>query len=262
MPDNRLRIGMHFLRQGRECVVEGDLHDGRLKIKDIMTGESRSKPISGVVKDLFEGKIELLGKDDHQDQRKDPIRDLSELAFDDRLRERTMRRYNYVDAVVRAKVQTLTQNTLCPIIGGISKRIRDKRPPSWWTVYRWVTAYMAAGMDIRSIVPDYKGRGNRKAKISGKQMEEFSSGDWQKAQVVAGLVNDAINTKYLSSRRASVRSVHRHLEARIREENRYRDPHDRLPLPHVSSLYRYIERLDRYDVARARFGKRFADEQY
>ncbi|MGH9826379.1 MAG: DDE-type integrase/transposase/recombinase, partial [Blastocatellia bacterium] len=266
MPDNRLRVGAHFAQQGREYAIEEGLKNGDLRIRDVVTGDCSLRPLIGLVGDLFAGRAELMNPADAEPHGKigkpRELKDLDQIAEDDPIRTELARRISYVSAVEGAGATRMTRNALVKVIGNVANSIGDDRPPSHWTVYRWLGDYRSGGQDVRCLIPRYQARGNRQPKITGRPPKEVRIEDREKARIVAGIIESAINTRYLKPGRVSVRSVHGYLQARILDENRYRDPHDRLPIPHISSLYRYIERLDPYDVSRARYGKRYADEKY
>jgi putative transposase len=52
------------------------------------------------------------------------------------------------------------------------------------------------------------------------------------------------------------------MEVRIRRENQYRDRSDKLPVPHVTTLHRIIDKIDPYERDLARYGKRYADVKH
>jgi putative transposase len=151
---------------------------------------------------------------------------------------------------------------LAPVIRALSEDIADEAPPSWVTLYRWLRDYEAAGRDARSLLPASRSRGNHRSKISGKRLDEYVADDYEKARVVDGLIDQVIRTRYLSASRPTVSSIHENLQARVIEENRLRPPHDQLPIPHISSLYRRVAALDPYEVASARHGRKYANEKH
>jgi putative transposase len=59
-----------------------------------------------------------------------------------------------------------------------------------------------------------------------------------------------------------VEEVHKQIDLRIDDENRYRDASDQLPVPHERSIYRAVSRLDEYEKDAARMGKRYADQKH
>ena len=93
-------------------------------------------------------------------------------------------------------------------------------------------------------------------------LRAFTGEAYEKAKVVARVVEQAINTVYLTRQRLSVRAVHDRVKEMIGDENKYRDVSDRLPVPHVSAVHKVIRKLDPYMVACARMGKQYADEKF
>jgi len=135
MKDYRLRIGMRFVQQGREFVIEGLLPNNQLKIKDTFTDVSSARTTADLLEDLFAGRLELIGE--------------------------------------------------------------------------------------------------------GKEGQ---------------VLRDALAQTRVSEHESAV--------ARIVSLNQRRAEADKLPLPHLSSIYTAVERLDPYEVALRRYGKRYADEQF
>jgi hypothetical protein len=66
MKDYRLCIGMRFVQQGREYVIDGPLPDNQLKIKDTFTGVCAARETAGLLEALFAGHLELIGDGDER----------------------------------------------------------------------------------------------------------------------------------------------------------------------------------------------------
>ncbi len=267
MPDYRLRIGMKFRQQGRIYSIEQGLPEEHLSVKDLLSGESSARARDDLLAALFEGKLELLGDADESERltahlEVARIADLGQLVEDDPLRMEALRRLRYVERVLADASLKWNKEGLAPIIRAVSEDIGDEVPPSWVTLYRWLRDYEAAGRDARSLLPASRSRGNPRSKISGQRLDEYLAEDYEKARVVDGLIDQVIRTRYLSASRPTVSSIHENLQARIIDENRLRAPHDQLPIPHISSLYRRVAALDPYEVARARHGRKCANEKY
>src|SRR5262249_19791219 len=219
-----------------------------------------------LLKDLFAGRLELIGVCNEGKVLQDAlarsqVSDLTWLDDSDPLKVEALRRLQYAQAVFD-ECRVRTQKTLSPIIERISKQIKDENPPSWTTLKRWSRIYRRSGEDVRALVPAIKARGNRQAKYSGRIREAFSAEDHQKAKEVAQIVDETIRVKFLRMERPSVASAHESAVARIVSLNQCRAEADKLPLPHPSSIYTAVERLDPYEVALRRYGKRYADEQF
>lgn len=254
----RLRKGLHFHIRGRgEYVIEERLPSGELQIKDVSSNEYTSVKERSLIESLFDGDLKILG--DEQDctlaQRR-AMRviadDLSLLSED--LRLQTRRRHSYVREIKDQRLIKLTKHTLIPVIEKISSKLNDTSPPSWKTLYRWFKRYRASGEDVRSLIPGCKLRGNRRRKFSG--------GDPEKAEAIVKIIEKVIAERYLTRHRPTVDSLCDAIYVRITSENQFRDKTDQLSLPHKSSIYDIVNRLDQYEVMKARYGKRIADQKY
>src|SRR6266542_1289324 len=227
MKDYRLRIGMRFVQQGREFIIEGPLPDNQLKIKDTFTNVCSGRTTADLLGDLFAGRLELIGAGNEGKVLRDAlaqsrVSDLTLLNDGDPLKVEALRRLQYVQAVFDERPSVRTQETLSPIIERISEQIKDDSPPAWTTLKRWSRIYERSGEDVRALVPAIKARGNRQAKYSGRIVETFSAEDQQKAKEVAKMVDETIGFKYLRLERPSFTSVHEWAVARFVSLNKIR----------------------------------------
>lgn len=125
----------------------------------------------------------------------------------------------------------------------IAAAISDqKRPPSPATICRWVLAYRATRCIIK-LVPGHWLKG-RRVVIKGE---------------IEDVLLDVINEVYLTPEQIPILKVWKTFEDRIKLHNQKAAPSRQLTLPSRSSVYRYIKRLDPYQVDCARLGKRVAD---
>lgn len=253
----RLRKGLHIELRGREYVIERRLPDGQLEIRDVVLNEVTSVAEHSLVDSLFGGQLELLGDSQRHSlaERRAARAWITDLSLlEDGVREETKQRYSYVCAVKAQGVTKYTAEVLDPIIKRVSLEIADAAPPSAITLYRWLRRYQVSGEDIRALSPAFKRRGNRLRRLSG--------GDPSKSEAVAKIIDDVINEKYLSRHRPTVESICATINARITSENRLREPGERLSFPHRSSVYDIVNKLDVYEVVKARYGQRIADNRY
>jgi putative transposase len=264
----RFEPGMHFIQQNREFVVEQCLNDSDIQVKEVATNEFTARSVSSLITALFDGDLMLLGDDNNYQvlQRrlsKSRINDLSLLEKNDPRKIEAYRRYEYVKEIKKRSLTTYTQQSLGPVISDVHKRVRDRtKRPHWSTVNRWRKAYEAAGDDVRALVSAEKARGNTNHKYSGSCLSDISEEDIERANVVAEIVVRFVRTKYLTRQRRTVASVHKMIEVQINEDNKRRNDRDQLPVPDLSSIYRYIKTLDPYIVDLARYGKKYADQKH
>lgn len=272
MKNYRFRRGQHIQLLGREYTVENRLASGDLQVQDIATNEYRPIPETELLNFLVEGQLEFLGEgrtselSDRQ-KRKSRIDDFNLLKDNDPRKIEAKRRWAYVKEIMEKMPPKMTRDTLNPLIECVHEATLDaKDVPHWKTVYyEWFVPFMNSGNDIRSLTPDYRKRGNRKRKFAGQRKDKgmrFSQKEKEMAQDVAKIVEDVIDEEYLSDQRHTAQEVWEKLDARITDKNRFRDSDDQLPIPHKSSLYNVINKLDEYEKDTARYGKRFADQKH
>ncbi len=159
------------------------------------------------------------------------------------LKDEAKRRYAYTTAIVKAKLSTLTKRSLEPIILKVSREVNDLNPPSWSTLRRWYIACKNAGFDIRALIPKYHLRG-RRSKIQPRVRE---------------IIEEKIESEYLTRQRKPVKAVYHSVLRQIKIENEDANYSQKLKIPSEHTVYRFINKLDPYEVMVAREGKKVAD---
>jgi putative transposase len=262
---------MHIELRGREYTVEDRLPNGDLRARDIATDELTPLPEAKLVDALFEGQLIFLGDGRaNSAERKVAesfVGDFNMLEDGDARKKEAVRRWAYVKAALAGGLTETNASTLKPIIERVHAEIQDQgAPPSWKTVwYHWVVPYLECGEDVRALVPNFRKRGNTGRRFTGARKEpgqKYSEKEKELAREVAEVIDEVINEEYLNPQRLTVQAVYDRLEARIAEKNQLRDPDDQLPIPHRSSLYNIVSKLDEYEKDRARYGKRYADQKH
>lgn len=152
------------------------------------------------------------------------------------------RRFAYLGALERLGI---TERKPTPeALLASAQEVGDSRPPSSITVYRWRAALEAAHGDIRALLPAYARRGNRRRRLDGEVLK---------------VIQQVIQERYLNPAQPTTKVVHDGVWTELRRINANRLPADKLKLPTLRTIQREIKRLDKYDVAKARIGKRAAD---
>jgi putative transposase len=249
--------------RGRRYSIERREVTGDLHLRDLATDERRMVKDEALVDALFAGELEIASVVCQEAQQQLVGRRRAEdlMLLPERRREEAKRRYRYVWAVFDRGVSTLTRATLSPIIEDVARESADPNPPSWLSLYRWLRSYTEGGEDVRALIPAVT-RGNRTRKFGLSKRGRRSSRDLDRAREVASIVDEVVNEAYLSKQRLSVQAVYDLLEVRIAENNRFRSPEDRLPIPHRDSLYDLIAKIDPYEKDAARYGRRYADQRW
>jgi putative transposase len=172
-------------------------------------------------------------------------RDLS--TYPAELVERAQRCLHYLRAIDAAQPMSITPSVVTPIITTISERIGDPHPPSFSTVYRNYRRWIATAKDIRAMIPNYTGRGNRTRRWSSE---------------VSAVIDESIKDVYMTPERKRMSDVHAEIYRRLTRENQFRVPTDRLPIPTQCSIRREIGRRPIYELVKARYGKRRAEMDF
>lgn len=246
----------HYLTKGqkvimgeREYVIEQRTPKGDLILRDVALQTHATKTHKELVDLLFQGHLRLSGDEHAEAYSRNKMgrileADLAEMP--DAVREETRRRYNYVTGIIRLGVHGKTQKDLEPLIDQVAKALNDSEPPSYWQVYRWYKDYIASAGSVRCLFSAQSLKGNRTRRMQREVIE---------------IMDKAIEEECLNGR-LSPQAVYDTVVARIKYENDLRvmaGSAERLKIPSDKSVYRAIDRLDQYEVTKARKGKRYAD---
>jgi putative transposase len=282
MQGGRLEPGMHVIYCGREQIIEKWLSDEQLQLRDIATNQYSAHTAEKLRNDLFDNNLTMLGyacEYKRLKERKEKIRvnDLTALENDDPRKKEAQWRQEYVLELDRAGRGLLkfTAAFLMPIIEKVGRRLDDisageykllnkiqqkelkesgKRvQPSPTSIYRWYVIWEEAAKDVHALISARASQGNYERKVSK---------DKEKCEVVLAIIGDVVDQIYLTLERPSVQDTWDEMEGRIRRENQYRDTTDKLPIPHITTLYRIINKIDPYECDLARYGKRYADAKH
>lgn len=252
---------MHIEFRGREYVIEERLTNGDLRLKDLALDESKQVPESELINSLFEGDFEFLGDGSVTVAQRKTFRafvdDFNMLDDGDKRKIEAKRRYAYVKALDETAARGFSREEVEPLIEKVHREIEDpKKKPHWKTVcYGWYAQWLVSGRDLRALIPHYEERGNTEPRFCAARKlegEEFSEEEKQRAKEVKKIIDEVIQEHYLNPLCLSPADVHEKLDIRIADENRFRDPDDQLPVPHRSSVYEIISKLDEYEVDAAR----------
>jgi putative transposase len=282
MLGGRLEPGMHVMYCGREQLIEKRMSDSQLQLKDIATNQFSVHAEEKLKNSLFTGNLIMLGyageyKRLKERQKKTHVTDLIALKDDDPRKVEAQWREGYVlalDAIGRGRLK-FTLEFLMPIIKKVGgergdmpadeykqltpdqqKKLKEsgKRvQPSSTSVYRWYVVWEEAAKDVLALVSATASQGNYERKISR---------DKEKCEAVLAIIGDVIDQIYLTLERPSVQDTWDEMEVRIKRENEYREQDDKLSVPHITTLYNIINKIDPYERDLARYGKRYADAKH
>jgi putative transposase len=244
--------GLRLVWQGHEYIIWSCIHDGQIQLKDRLTNHVSTLKVADLIESLFQGKLEFLLVDDtHLGNQNNHLAysniDFTTLSTE--LKEPTKRRFAYIKRVLELNIKKLNISKLKPIIEQVSNEINDTHPPSALTVHRWFTDYLASGQDIRALIPKHLAKGNRQPRLQPE---------------VRTIINNTISQVYLKPEQASGTDVYNRVVIEINQCNRLRKDigQEKLEIPNIAAIYRAIQKLDSYEKANCRYGKRMASQMY
>jgi putative transposase len=172
-------------------------------------------------------------------------RDLS--TFPKSMQDKIRKREEYLTRITKDKEFVINFIELKKQIALIADDIGDTNPPSAITLYRWHRRKQKTGDSIIGLADHFEKRGRRQS--------------WSK--VVKQVVDNAIEAVYLNPQLYPKKAVCEEVE-RILSEMRKQSPEtaNEFKLPSQSSIYRYLDKLEAYNVASARLGKQVAESRF
>ncbi|MFT6915603.1 MAG: putative transposase [Motiliproteus sp.] len=152
-----------------------------------------------------------------------------------------MRRISYLRWFEKHNKAGWTAKNLEPLLKEASQHLQGPLP-NWRTLAGWRSAYEQSGRSAESLAPNHHRKGNREAKVLTDALYY-----WR-----------AVNEKYLRRERPSIAAAYEYYKDLITLANRDL-VEGRIDIISARAFYNRIEKLPPYDVALARYGKRYAD---
>jgi putative transposase len=172
-------------------------------------------------------------------------RDLS--SFSKPVQDKVRKREEYLTRIIKDEAFVINFIELKKQITQVASDIGDNSPPSPITFYRWYKRKQKAGDSIIALADHFEKRGRRQT--------------WSK--VVKQVVDNAIETVYLNHQLYPKKAVCEEVERNLNEMHKQsQESANELKLPSQSSIYRYLDKLESYNVASARLGKQVADSRF
>jgi putative transposase len=168
--------------------------------------------------------------------------------------EEMRRRHDYVRGWERAGRPSRTPRGIGPVIEAVFEERRARKavpveadPPGWRTTLRYIADWVDSGGDPQSLVPQTDCRGNSEDRLHPKARE---------------ILESTVDEWYWVDTRPTMVAAHRHVEVAFEDHNAALPEADRLPVPTIKSVRRYIARVDAYTADCTRKGRRAADHAY
>lgn len=174
----------------------------------------------------------------------EPLDNHFEPSFDtlpSKVQQHALLRLDILNYVEKRLTGGWTERNLLPLLNSYKSKT-GKWVPTWRVLVEWKSAYFESGRDIFSLAP--KPKVGRTKKLDSQE-----------------LVNEAILQKYLTRERLSVTEAFEYYKSRVSEENRRSTAKKIKPISR-RTFYNRVDELPPYDVAVARYGKRYADREF
>ncbi len=141
-----------------------------------------------------------------------------------------------------------TSARLIPTIQETWQKLQQpKTIPNAVTVYRWRQRFLHAGKDITALIEQNDRKGNKHSRYPVE---------------VERIVEDAIDTQYLTQERGTIQDALDQAEAVIQRENALRPESIMLPSPTRRLVKRMIEAIPAFDRCAARYGRTAAVKRF
>ncbi|MEZ8128147.1 Mu transposase C-terminal domain-containing protein [Enterovibrio norvegicus] len=184
--------------------------------------------------DLFEDLFE--GSDTHH-----LIRSLD--SYTEKEQQAAIARFKIIRFVERRIKGGWTEKNLVPILAE-AKCSLGMKIPCCRALSDWKKQYYESGRSIHSLVPQHRKKGNRNRHTDSQQY-----------------IDEAIEKKYLTRERLTVAETYQYYKDQVLLANR-NIVDGKITLLKDRAFYDRIKELPPYDVALARYGKRYADRKF
>ncbi len=250
-------MSLHALRVGQDVKIGAAtfrilqrLPDARWQLQNVTTGEWSAFNENDLLDRFSRNELSFVVAVEERSRSMNSMsgklsRDLS--LYPCNLLEFARIRIQYLKEIDRKQPISITQASIAPLTRAVAERIKDSKPPSWRTVCRDYRKWVAAGRDIRAIIPRHADKG----RTGSRMMPE-----------VKGICDQVIQELYMTAERKRVPEVHLEVIRRLNDVNKFRPESDRLSVPSKRTMYREVERKPAYEVMVARYGKRRAEMEF
>lgn len=175
---------------------------------------------------------------------KDMADDFSLTNLTESERHEMYRRFKYVKKVLTEPSNFLSKKNRLAAIKQISEELADEQLPSISTIARWVKIYINSGMNVFSLVPQHRQKGDDRKKFPLE---------------IENLIARKIRDDYMTLERPKVEQLYCNIIGSALEELSTESTKN---LPSVRTIHRRVKELDPYILDLKRHGPRYADARH
>ncbi|MEQ8392979.1 MAG: hypothetical protein RIB30_18480, partial [Thalassospira sp.] len=234
--------GSRLTFQGAQYKVVTLTENQDVHLSSLDTGEPMLIPSKEIAQAVFDGEAEILSAFTNYAQHQLVSFD----SFSDQERAEARARLEYVKHVDKASgASNLNQAVCCVIRRCDQEGCSDV--PSKRTLMRWYKAWISGGRDIRALLP--------RNCFKGPQHMRFDNR-------LESIVWEIVHERYLKPEYSTGTKIHQAICRRIKKENQTVPVGMKLKAPSRRTIYRYLSKLDPYEVLITHHGRQVAEQKF
>jgi len=246
--------GIKFLLHNRKFKIVDELENDVFVVKDLsFSGVEKKYSLNDLLKFHTNGELvfEEVGKNtsDIKEEQDDDSVSINRSQFSDfsmlpdELKQEVENRFEAIKPLLQIEGEAIF-----PYIKARAAELKSQgKVGSERTLYRWYKDYQDSRGNIFSLIPAYYNCGSK----GSRQNKEVD-------QIIEKFINDFYNKKEA----ITVKTVSRLIRDNINSINKFREAKNRLTIPSQSTIRRRIKEQDPFQSAKARYGAKFAKENF
>jgi len=234
------------LRLAHRRLVVDQRQGNSVVLRDVKSQGLECKKLGDLYKAYADGALHFADLLDGLDPEEAPVPEALEKQlsdFEPKQREAALVKYEYLKAICPTGRVNVSRSELHDAIHkvwhGLPRERRGDRPPSISTFYEWRGAWQRATYSVRRLINRFDLRGRRPAPVPDQ---------------LQPIVERQIDVYYASNARPPISEVVRLTNAVVQRQNMERPPGDKLPDVTARQIVREINRTDRFEVLKRRYG--------
>ncbi|HWW05903.1 hypothetical protein [Collimonas sp.] len=248
MQSYTFKVGAGLVVDGQRSQIVRMLGDGRVQLESESDGTLVMTNKEELLQQYAQKRVQFIGSNSST-MGCSTLRSTSRAlhTFPQEIQNRAIRKKKYLDYVLGRGSFVSTMAVLEPMITDCARQLNDEHPPSVITVWRWYKEFIRHQRDYRAIIDRQDLKGGKGSRLHPDVQE---------------ILEDAIDTVYLTEERNFGSEVESKLRYCIDKKNEFRADQEKLVMPSKATLYRVLASLDKYDETHARFGKNIAQMKF
>ena len=248
MQSYTFKVGASLAIDGQRSRIIRMLSDGRIQLEVESDGTLALTTREELLHQYAQRRMQFVGSDVPSDKSTTTNTTSRSLhTFSEKIQNKAIRKKQYLDFILRQGSFISTSAILEPMIIECARELNDTCPPSTVSVWRWYKEFVRCQRDYRAIIDRHDRQGGKGSRLHPD---------------VQALLQDAIDSIYLTEERQSGDEVCSELQRRIDKKNEFCTDREKLIVPHRATIYRAIASLDKYDEMSARYGSRIAQMKF